>query len=114
MLIVFVIHLPVAVMEWTSDMVISTMAAWSIETLVAAVDVVVVGVLEEVGLLGEGILTGFLDLIKGKKLSQNFFGLVTIYYLFHISLISGVKPTDKRDGAGAHNWGTFKDGMTYK
>lgn len=26
--------------------------------------------------------------------------------LFHFS---GVKPVDKREGSGAHNWGTYKD-----
>lgn len=28
-----------------------------------------------------------------------------------LPLFRGVKPVDKRDGAGAHNWGTMKDDM---
>lgn len=27
----------------------------------------------------------------------------------HLSINSGIKPVDKKDGAGSHNWGTHND-----
>ena len=34
--------------------------------------------------------------------------MIAIFYSNPVS-ISGVKPIDKRDGAGSRNWGTYKD-----
>ena len=28
-----------------------------------------------------------------------------------LTLSSGVKPVDKREGSGSHNWGTYEDDM---
>ena len=30
-----------------------------------------------------------------------------------LSQNSGVRPVDKREGAGAHNWGTMQDDLAY-
>ena len=29
--------------------------------------------------------------------------------IFFFIIYSGVKPVDKKDGSGSHNWGTFED-----
>lgn len=32
---------------------------------------------------------------------------------FYVRAASGMRPPDKRDGAGARNWGTVADDMEY-
>ena len=37
---------------------------------------------------------------------------VVVHKDYFITLLfSGVKPVDKRDGGGAHNWGTMRDDL---